>query len=614
MDYCLTDTRQKTSVLQAIWLALSSLYRGNLLSVDKKSLRTKTSDSGYYMFDVPFAPQGELSSLFYNKISRKGQTYDDGSGAIIEVIDDNENRIRLHLREIFKNLNFKLLNPAEDIHCPTIQNFEPLYISGFVGLRFQEERMFPATLEERTASGNVNSIVRNIILDLKLYAPEKFQFLNSLLSSEFGFHINDIHFHESNELYVYSEYVELARETPVGLEFSSCGSGIMQILQVVSVILRYCPEKTRVVLIDEPDAHLHNNLQVKFSNILTKIQQQYDIQIILSTHSTAIIQNADPEDVVPILSSVSINTCLSCNADVQKSIVDRLDAYELGKAKISGKIAFFEDSNLEIFEKLAEAAQINCFSGINTIPMICGRGKDDKLPFSLNPVLHELLGRDIEIHVIRDSDGMNESAKNLLLEYAKAHNVNLHILSKYEIENYILNASLIHKALSANPRNPKERIPTVEQIDAKIKEALRETIKGGIYKYNTTLNEVLYKIKHNLLGDRDYKSDDAAHEADIIYQQYYECKDQEVLQDIGMGKQARAIVLAWLNGEMGLQISKKSMLLYLNSEDVSAEILDILVQLQSNLAQFQLQARIEIRQLQKSNTEDDTCQQLSLQL
>ena len=49
----------KTSVLQAIWLSLSSLYRGNLLIIDKKNLHTKVSTSGYYMYDVPFVPQGE---------------------------------------------------------------------------------------------------------------------------------------------------------------------------------------------------------------------------------------------------------------------------------------------------------------------------------------------------------------------------------------------------------------------------------------------------------------------------------------------------------------------------------------------------------------------------
>ena len=602
----------KTSVLQAIWLALSSLNHGNLLSVDRRSHCTKVSDSGYYMFDVPFAPKEELSSLFYNKISRKGSTYDESSGAILEITDDYHNCIRLHLREIFKNLNFKVLTAAEDLHMPEIQNYEPLYISGFVGLHFQEERMFPAILESRTSSGNVNSVVRNIILDLKLYSPEKYQYLDSLMSAELGFHIRDIHFHESNELYVFSEYEELSGEDIIGLEFSSCGSGIMQILQVVSVILRYCPEKTRVVLIDEPDAHLHNNLQIKFANILMRIQQKFDIQIILSTHSTAIIQAAEPEDVIPILSSAVKNTSLSCDEEVQKNIVDRLDAYELGKAKISGKIAFFEDENLDIFEKMADVAHIDCFSGVNTIPMICGRGKDDKLPFSLSPVLHQLLGRDIEIHIIRDSDGMDEDTIAALKEYAKSHNVIMHILSRYEIENYVLNAELIFRTLTSNSRNPPEQIPTVQELEEKIIEALRDTVRGGIHKYHSILNEVLYKVKHNLLGDKDYKSDNATHEADEIYRTYYSCENQQILRNIGMGKEALAIIFSWLRKEKRLQISKKSMLLNLCSSDMCEEIQAILTELKSDLAPIIAMNDSEQGQVQTASPRDDEVEQLTI--
>lgn len=572
----------KTSVLQAIWLGLASLYQGNLLIVDKKSQKTKVSSSGYYMYNVPFAPQGETASLFYKKISRKGMTYDEESGAIIEIIDDKDNCFRLHLREMFKNLNFKLLTPAGELNAPQIQEYEPLYISGFVGLKFQEERLFPATLEERAASGNVSSVVRNIILDLKLQNAKKYELLDSILKQEFGFDISEIHFIEDNELYVFSEYKEETEDGFVDLDFSNSGSGLMQILQVISVILRYCPEKTKVVMIDEPDAHLHNNLQIKFANVLMKLQQRLDIQIIISTHSTAIIQNAEPEDVIPILANAPINTGLTCSEEVHKNITDRLDAYELGKAKISGKIAFFEDSNLDILEKMAEAVHIDCFSGINTIPAICGRGKDDKLPYTLNDVLHELLGRNIEIHVIRDSDGMSKESKELLEEYAKSHNVIIHILHKYEIENYILNAKLIHRALVDNKKNQGQTIPTVEEIQQTIDKALSDTIRGGIYKYNTILTEVLYKIKHNLLGDNDYKSDDAAHEADCIYKEYYNSDDLQLIREVGMGKQTRARVLSWLNKE-GLQISKKGMLNYLREEDVCDEIKELLLSLRSNL-------------------------------
>lgn len=573
----------KTSVLQAIWLALHSLHQGKLLTVDGNGIGVKVSKTGYYMFDVPFAPEDDLSSLFYNKISREGPSYDESSGAIIQVTDDRGNCFRLHLRELFKNLNFKLLTPEAELRSPELQRFEPLYISGFVGVHFQEERAFPAAVEAKVLAGDVNSIVRNIVLDLKLHDPEKFSYLSTLMNDEFGFCMKDIHFHEDDDLYISSEYEEHAGEGTVCLDFSSSGSGIMQILQILAVILRYCPEKTRVVLIDEPDAHLHGNLQVKFISILRRMQQKLGIQIILSTHSTAIIQNAEPEEVIPIIANAPVNRGLTCSEEVQRTIADRLDAYELGKAKISGKIAFFEDSDLSVLERMADAAHVDCFSGVNTIPMICGRGKDDKLPFSLGPVLRELLGRDIEIHVIRDSDGMPEEVRQELWEFAERNHVKLHILSRYEIENYVLSAELIRRAIVSEPRNAGKEIPLVEEIQGKIDEALRETIRGGIYKYNMILKEVLYKVRHNLLGNGDYTADSAERDMGRVYREYYELADSEELLKTGMGKEALRQALCWLSGEKGLRISRKGILRSLRAEDVCEEMKELLTALRADV-------------------------------
>ena len=228
----------KTSVLQAIWLAQSGLHQGKLLTVDGKTNHVKISKNGYYMFDVPFAPKDDLASLFYDKISRKSSSWDENSGAIIQIIDEYENCITLHLRDLFKNLNFKVLTASEGLVNPDIQNYAPLYISGLIGNYFQEERMFPATLEAKASSGNINSIIRNIILDLKLYNPEKFEYLNNLLSTEFGFHIKKIDFHENNDLYVLSEYEETTRRSGVSfLSLWFLWSGLIHRDPLLSVCL-----------------------------------------------------------------------------------------------------------------------------------------------------------------------------------------------------------------------------------------------------------------------------------------------------------------------------------------------------------------------------------------
>ena len=45
----------------------------------------------------------------------------------------------------------------------------------------------------------------------------------------------------------------------------------------------------RTLLIDEPDAHIHPDLQIKFADFLCTISKNYNIQIIVATHSTTLL-------------------------------------------------------------------------------------------------------------------------------------------------------------------------------------------------------------------------------------------------------------------------------------------------------------------------------------
>ncbi len=425
----------KTTVLQAIWLALDSLRHGKLLTIDRKTLQIRVSSTGYYIFDFPFIPQGDLSSLFYNKISREGSTYDESSGTILEIVDERQNCFRLHLRDLFKNLNVKLLTPAPELCRPELQNYEPLYISGFSGVSFQEERMFPAAVGARIAAGDIHSVVRNIVLDLKLHEPKKYAYLEKLLSEEFGFRIKEIHYYGDEEQYIFSEYEKETKKGSVGLDFSGCGSGMMQILQIIAVILRNCPEKTRVVLIDEPESHLHENLQIRLLRVLMRLQQELGIQMILATHSAAMICHAAPEDVIPILPYAPVNKGLVCETEMQKNVAARLGAYDLGRAEAGGKLAFFDRFRLDPLEKLAERMHLDVFSGVNTIPVVRGWRTDDDFPFGLRDALHEMLGREIEIHIVYDPDEMTEEELTRIKLLAEKGRVILHTLSWKNIEN-----------------------------------------------------------------------------------------------------------------------------------------------------------------------------------
>lgn len=48
-------------------------------------------------------------------------------------------------------------------------------------------------------------------------------------------------------------------------------------------------QKNRIILIDEPDAHIHPDLQVRFADFLFQIAKHFELQLVVATHSTSLL-------------------------------------------------------------------------------------------------------------------------------------------------------------------------------------------------------------------------------------------------------------------------------------------------------------------------------------
>ena len=98
-----------------------------------------------------FLPKEDLNGLFYKKIARGSATYDENSGAIVELTDEKHNVVRLHMRELFRNLNVKVLTPEEELHGPTMQIRSHCIFLAFPGFARLRSVSFPECWKSRSA-------------------------------------------------------------------------------------------------------------------------------------------------------------------------------------------------------------------------------------------------------------------------------------------------------------------------------------------------------------------------------------------------------------------------------------------------------------------------------
>jgi energy-coupling factor transporter ATP-binding protein EcfA2 len=97
--------------------------------------------------------------------------------------------------------------------------------------------------------------------------------------------------------------VETKAGSPVDENSLSSGESELIALAIEVLVFAYQPGTNKLLLLDEPDVHLHPDLQQKFVGFVEKIAVEHDVRLVIATHSTAIISafaNAGDLQIVPI--------------------------------------------------------------------------------------------------------------------------------------------------------------------------------------------------------------------------------------------------------------------------------------------------------------------------
>lgn len=94
--------------------------------------------------------------------------------------------------------------------------------------------------------------------------------------------------------YITCEYLPAHRgkgRRPKPLEIASAGSGFQQVLLLLAF---FHARPGSVVLLDEPDAHLHVILQRDIYAPLRRVAAERRSQLVISTHSEVVLDDTDP--------------------------------------------------------------------------------------------------------------------------------------------------------------------------------------------------------------------------------------------------------------------------------------------------------------------------------
>jgi energy-coupling factor transporter ATP-binding protein EcfA2 len=177
--------------------------------------------------------------------------------------------------------------------------FITAYIPGLAGLSEKETISAQPTLRRQAASGDAGGVLRNILLNLRSRRPdeaddakgkERLAKLNQMVHRVHpGAHV-DVSFDDREDYHITAS---IRTDGFVGQSrpLETAATGVLQVVQIFAYLILFEP---KVMLIDEPDAHLHPDKQERLIEALESAASEYDTQIILTTHSPHIVRAASP--------------------------------------------------------------------------------------------------------------------------------------------------------------------------------------------------------------------------------------------------------------------------------------------------------------------------------
>ncbi|MCC5840513.1 MAG: AAA family ATPase [Opitutales bacterium] len=190
---------------------------------------------------------------------------------------------------------------ADDLpHLETArERISVVYVPPFSGIGVNETRHDRPYQDMLIGQGKGGDILRNLLLEVaESEDDQRWSRLEKVVESVFGYRL-------LKPVYDGTPFItcQYLKGIPKGrgfgglapLDVSTAGSGFHQVLLILAFMLA---RPSSLILLDEPDAHLHVLLQKQLYDILRSLCHESKGQLVIATHSKVLIDNTSPSQIV----------------------------------------------------------------------------------------------------------------------------------------------------------------------------------------------------------------------------------------------------------------------------------------------------------------------------
>ena len=508
----------KTTLLQAVavWNLALQRWQAEHAESSKAKQRTGVPVSRN---DFTAIPLREMNLLWFDRDTGYSEGEKEGAKAgqpkLVAVtlygksVQGDEWNLTTTLRyankeQIYVKLADEQGNPVTEIP-PGAKNVDIVHVPPFSGIGAEETGLQLGYQNRLVGQGKPGDILRNLLLEVRRGDKEKTLGLWKSLADDvwglFGYRLKEPQYSEATDPFIRIEYTHGQART--AFDVASAGSGFHQVLTLLGF---FYARPASMLLLDEPDAHLHVILQRQVYDLLRSVARRRQCQLLVSTHSEIILEDTGAEQILSFYGPPHRLT-IDTHRDQVREALKRLSSLDILAAENGQNILYVEDES--DFKILAEFARVlsHEFRRFAATPFVCpihGRDARDARAhfFGLKAIRPQIGGV-----LLLDGDNRNLPDREI-----GADNLTVLRWKRYEIENYLLHPQVLLRFVDgpepdllsrARRRNGEEFLR--ENFPPP---ALKDPLKDSDYLLSTAasksiLPEFLEKTETKL-GKKDY--------------------------------------------------------------------------------------------------------------
>jgi energy-coupling factor transporter ATP-binding protein EcfA2 len=327
-----------------------------------------------------------------------------------------------------------------------------------------------------------------------------------------------------------------------------------------------------LLVIDEPEIYLHPDLQRQLIHVLRGV----GADMLLATHSTEILNEVEPSDLLLIDKKKRRASRLSGAGDVQAAMTalgsnHNVQLTQLARHK---RVVFVEGADFGLLRRFARKVGMrDLANGLGlAVVRLDGFAGWEKVR-SVAWGFEQVLGTTIGLSVILDRDFRCEEELDSLREQLAPHVTFVHVHGRKELENYLLHPRTLERAIGRALADKRSRgaleLPERVDIEALLNEVLEPYQEEWRGQYQARRGEYLRRGRRDLATINTETS------------RWFEHKWRDPLTriDVVHGKSTLAMLNQRLQALYGITITPSRIIDALSAAELPDDLLDLLEKL-----------------------------------